>query len=363
MPNIVEFLNEYKADIADVVDLTYAKLNLSDSPLEKYFPTVDYPDIELALQDIEEKPTLAQLVGNASIPATAPITTISERVARKMAIGKKREYTDQDHDLMRKFELYMMSRGGTASAMLQGIKDKFFGNIANMVGDLRRKSYMVMMKLAQEASISYVDPLTEYSINLAYPNTIPSLLPSPLVGADAWSELLTARGLLDLRNHSDAYYDEFQRRPDSLWLRTKNLRELRDQRSTQAAYVAKFGINLDASSLAGVEVPEQALFDLIKDRTGVNEVIVLDNEYYEENKNNPSEPIAGRYLDNDRYIFLEEGNQRLAAIPSPENNWSSSVFVLSEMVERAPYKTHTIVYQRLIPLFRDSRKIASRQVN
>lgn len=363
MPTILEFLTEYKADVAEVVDKTYERLNLSDSPLEKYFPTIGYADIELALQDIEEKPTLAQVVGNGDIPDTVPVAKITERTARKLSIGKKRVYTDKDYDLMRKFELYMMSRGASSSAMLEGIKAKFFGNISGLVTDIRRKSYMIMMKLAQQAAISYTDPLTEYTVSLTYEDTFADLMLPALTAGNRWSQTATATGLLNLRIHSDAYYDHFYRRPDALWLRTKNMRELRDQQATQTAYVSRFGINVDASQISGVDVPEMALMDLIKDRTGVKEVIVFDNQYYEENKDDPSNPTSGNFLDEDRYMFLEEGNQRLAAIPSPENNWDSGVALVSEEVQKIPYKTQTIAYQRLIPLFRDSRKIASRDVN
>jgi len=362
MTSIVEFYNRNQTEVNELVDKTYFELNLSTDPLAQIFPVVSYNTMDILMLDIVRKPTIATLVASADIPATKPVTTMDERILRKLGFGKKHEFDDKDFDAMRQMEMYLSSQGRLGASVVQDLKRYFFGMAIDMVPSIRQKEYMIMMKLSMSGSINYVDPLSNVALELTYPDTIPALLPAPLAGANAWSQAATAVGLTNLEAHADAIYDQFGMYPDKIGFRMRNWRELRNQASTKAAYVA-MGINIDAASVPSVRVSEEALVALVKERTKVKNVVLMDAQYYEENKDNPLDPTPGHYLDDDYYVFFFEGNTVIASVGSPENNYVPGVLVAAEITSKYPLKEMLIGYERGIPVIKDSRKIAARKVN
>lgn len=361
--SILDFYTRNQRKIDEIVDKTHFELMLSEDPLNKYFPEVSYPSTTIMLLDVLRKPTVGTLTGTADIPATKPITEITERQFRRLGIGKKYEFGSEDLEAMRQLEDYLMVQGGVGSAIVNQMNAYFFGVAADLIPALRRKHYVLMMKMMLTASIAYTDPLSKIVLNVAYPDTVPTLLPSPLAGANLWSAATTATGLFNLETHAEAYYDEFGTFSDALLMRRKDFIDLRQQDSTKAALAARVGQNLDASQISSIYIEDEALADLIKQRTKVKEVILMDAQYYEENPDDPLLPTAGYYLADGTYMFLEEGNQMMASVPSVENDWQPGVKVLAERKSEMPRMESITAWGRNVPIVKDSRKIAARKIN
>jgi hypothetical protein len=359
--NIVQFYNRAPRIVNEIIDKTYFQLNLGEDPLARFFPLVDYATMKLLLLDIIRKPTVASIVTGADIPATKPITTIDERIFSRMGVGKKYEFDDKDMDAMREMDLYLSSQAGLGTAIVEQLKGYFWGLLADLPVAIRRKQYVIMMQLVTYGSSSYVDPLTNVPVTINYGDTDSTILLSALAGGNTWNNT-TATGLFCLQNHANAYYRLFGKFPDAMMLRRDNYLQLQAQDYTKTAYVARNSINVDTTSINGVFVEEDALADLIKQRTKVKDVIIFDTQYYEENKNDPMNPTMGHYLPDNYYVFLDEGNYTIAGVASPEKNYQPGVFTMAKVVEDAPIKQVLLGYQRCIPVIKDSRKLASCKV-
>ena len=361
--SFVEFYNRSKRQIDAIVDKTNFELNLSTDPLNKYFPVISYASTKLLMLDILRKPTVGTVVGSGDIPASRPITEISEREFKRLGIGKRYEFGSEDLEAMKEFELYMSQQGGVASGVIEQFKGYFWGIAADLIPALRRKQYIIMMKLALNGVVSYTDPLSKFVVTVNYDDTIPALLPAALAGGNLWSAASTANGLLNLETIAEDWYDEFGMFPDALMLRRSELLDLRRQDSTKAAMASAMAQNLDASQISDIYVKEDTVVSLIKERTKVKEVIVLDARYYEENPDDPQMPTTGYYLPDNTVMFLEEGNNFVASIPSVENDWQPGVKVIAEREKEVPRQESITAWERVIPAIKDSRKISSQVVN
>jgi hypothetical protein len=361
--SFVDFYNRSKRVIDEIVDKTYAELNLSTDPLNTAFPIIDYASTSLLLLDIVRKPTVGTIVASGDIPATKPITEITEREMKRLGIGKRYEFGSEDLEAMKEFELYLASQGNVAPAAIEQFKAYFWGIAADLIPAMRRKQYILMLKLATQGSVTYTDPLSEVVVRITYPDTIPTLLPATLTAGNLWSAATTANGLLNLESLAEAWYDEFYSFPTTLMIRRRDLLALRRQDSTKAAMASAMSQNLDASQVGDIYVKEDVVVNLIKERTKVRDVVVMDAQYYEENPDDPRLPTAGHYLDDGVITFLEEGNNFVASIPSVENDWQPGVKVLAEREKEVPRRESITGYQRVIPAIKDSRKISAQKVN
>ena len=224
------------------------------------------------------------------------------------------------------------------------------------------KHTYLTLKVACTGQCIYTDPLSQAQIQLTYPNTIAALLPAPLTGNARWAQAATANGLGNLQTHAEAYYGEFGSFPYAILLHWKNLREIGDQAATRTAFVAGSGMALDASNLSGLYLTDDAIVNLIKQRTRCQQVILVDGRFEEEQPGTGA-PIETPYLADDYYAFVEQSNMERALVPTVEKDFKPGIFINAKVLEEIPRRERIAAVANGIPLVVDDRKIAARKVN
>ncbi|MBL1176894.1 hypothetical protein [Pantanalinema sp. GBBB05] len=361
--SIVAFYQSRKTGVDKIIDQTFFQLLTGTEAIDSIIPSRNYLSRKLLLVKFKRhKPTIASVVGeNQEIPATRPRATLSEDLFGNLKVGKKLVFEHEHFEMMHEMQMYLNSSGAMASQMVTEIERYFFGLAADLVPALDGTALMLALKVATTGTCTYTDPLTGAKVELTYPGTESTLLPSALTSGNRWTQPSTADGLTNLETHAKAYYDIHGVFPPKLILHFSDFRDLASQNSTKIAKLRRSGADSTAPDVTGVYIEDAELIDMIRARVRCDEVIFFDAMYSEEQKNS-SDPLDKYFLPEHYYFFGEDDLIERAYVPTVEKDFQPGVYLDSERVSKSPRKEQTVACANVLPFIGDPRKIAARKV-
>lgn len=368
MASILDFYSENSGNISKIVDQSYNYL-LADqsSDLSLIAPVVDYVDPTLLIMKFSRsKPTIASLVGNEQeLPIGRARVALSEDLMQEARIGKQYVFKNEDFKAMRKLDIALRDRLGSAGLVTE-FKNLFFGYAGDLPTSIVEKLTLFMIAVLCTGSVDYNDPLTKAQFNLSYPDVVttgvnPLMFTGAPLAADAWTNSATANGLLQLELHARSWNLLFGSWPQRLVMRTNLLLTLKNQVSTRQALAASRGFGATAGDLAGLFVPDDEVINQIKLRTKVTDVVLMDAMYSVESSLGVVSDLF--FMPDNTYFFNEPGIAQRAFIPTPEKDFASGIYVNFKQLDDAPRKERIVGVGAGIPAIFDGRKLAARRVS
>ncbi len=361
--------------ISQVIDRTFWESISSDSFVNQLMPIVNYPDPTLLIAGIKGgKPTIASIVApEQEVPNQRNEVELTLREFRKVKLGKQRIATETDFEVEEKMMTLLAD-----NPSLQQYRDYFYDQARSYIQAINEKAALLAAQTLVTGSGSFTDPLTGLRWSVNYPDTIAELLPADLAGGELWSAAATANGLQNLRTHAEAYYLQFGVYPEVLCLKRKNLWELRNQESTIRAWYQRTGNPTDAGTdFTNVFLEDDILFDLIRARTQVQRIELVDYRVREEQSDGSI--VETHLFPEDYYFFAEMGNVQRAVVPCWEKvrhgraganeisvqiaPRSTPYYVATRVLSDLPRQERTGAAGSVIPAVIDDRKIAARKVS
>lgn len=361
--SIAEYLGRQKRTIDKIVDQTYFRLMEDVGVMEEQLPRTNYDDRTLlALKMDHGRPTVASLVAEEQeIPVSRQRLSLSEDLMGNLKIGKQHVWKARDFEAMRKLQL-MVASGETTAAVSQGLQKYFFGQVADLVPAVFEKALVLTMKVATTGSCIFTDPLSGAKVELTYP-TVAAHLPAALAAAARWSQPTTCTPLQNLADHAQTIKDTLGYWMTRLTLRDLNFRQIANSNEAKIAYLRKIGSSLDTSiadNLAGIYLEDQQVIDLIKSRTRVEEVVIFDAQYSEEQADGTI--LDKPFLDDNYYFFGKPGFIEQAFVPTVEKDFQPGIYSNSRVLNDAPRVERSVAVGNMVPACFDPRCIAARKV-
>lgn len=367
--NLIEYLTgPYMAKLLQkTVDETDRRLQEATTELERQCPSTQYAAVELAMARFKTgRPTIASVVAPAqNIPNSSPQRLeLTIETTGFMKIAKQRVW---DEDDARYFN-NLYNQLGARPELKMALEQTYMTSVDQLTKAVYERGLMIAMQIQQSGSAVFVDPLTDFEVEISYANRIlPQLFPAALSGAALWSAAATATGLNNLRIHAEEWSNYFQEPPAEITMKRAQLRQLAEQASTKEIFLARRGAeNPNAAMIAASWITDEEVIELVKTYTRCDRVTVLGSNptsghtYMEESQAGP--PVERSYLADGTYYFSAESNLERAWVPTYENDFRPGIYTLTETKEKAPRIDRTVAVGCMIPVVIDPRKLAARKV-
>lgn len=369
MVSVVDLYKKYRDDIYAVVDLSLQNYTEGQTAYDKIIPLRNFQTLQDALLMFKTSlPVMASIVApEQELPQSRRQEELSLRTIERLKIGRQIIYGARElEDLAerRRYDILIPGRNSLPRTVLD--------NAAEITESIVLKHTFLTTKAISQATVTYVDELTTKVWALAYPDTLPELLPAALTGTARWSQAATATGLADLRAHAEAFYNVpyFRKFPDNLLIHRKQIRELAAQISTKRIFIQRGGGSLTGvvdADLATLFLEDQQVIDLIKAVSQITgDVIIFDAVAGAPQLDGTV--IQQQLLPDDTYTFVENGNVIRAVVPTiekatPQGVPVPGIYVAAKVIDDAPRVERIAGVANGFPLIIDSRKLAARKVN
>lgn len=372
MRGFVDFYSRNTRQVAAAIDQTEFELRENMGPLDALFPVTSYPSTDLLLLKMKGDITVASIVApDQELPNDPGQFQLTEELISRTLIGKQHVFTDKEYEALNKMQTYLATGGSQATAIIQATERYLFGIAAEMPMSINAKHLILLMQVLTTGACDYTDPLTGLRVQMTYNDRVSGLFPAALAGNDRWSQPTTAEGLHDLELLSEVWRGIHGSKPRFMLAHYRDLRKLAAQDYTKEALAATVGTDstladalylgtmYDATSL---QLQPGALLDLIRERTGVERVLVVDRQYTERALNGVV--TKREYLPNHTIVFGdEEGSYERARVPFKENNWSPGVFVRTKELDDAPLRERIAGLTAGMPFVRDGRYLCAQVID
>jgi hypothetical protein len=372
MPSFQEFFTARKEQVDEMVDKTFSRLLENTGPLDSLIPAQNYLDSSLLVAEIERGgKTLASVIApGQEIPTSRQTLNLTDRVMRPYFAGKKIEWTDADVERLNKLEL-LRSSSPAGSMVVKAIEEDFFKRMVDIVPSVYDRSMVFALQVGCGLDLDYTDPLTKARVQLSYSGKIAGHVPAALTGNARWNQPNTATPLANLQSIAETVYGTSSTTglgvwQDTLLMHWYNLRQIASTREAKRAALSKAGaVTTDTDVIDAQYISDQQIIDLIKERTRVTNVMLMDAQYSEELENGTIS--NGEYLPSDYFMFLHSPKMNLkrAFIPvvGADGTMKAGVAQVTKKKEDLPYREWTTAMGACIPAVMDPRYLVARKVN
>lgn len=359
MPDIIDFFNRSKRSVDKIVNTTFYKLMESDDLLNQIMPIQNYPIRELLMMKFSHsKPTIASIIAeDQEVPITKSRMILTEELLSDCKLGKAYGFTDRHYELMQRYDSYVALNN---IELAKEIKKFFFGVIEDIAPAIVGRMTAMTFDVITTGQCIFTDPITLAKVNLVYPGVIPALFPTTLTGGATWDQAATANGLVNLRDHSRIFYDNFGYYCPNLLIRNSQVRQLTEQVSSKAIYLADKGNGQTATDTTSAYISDEEMIRLIQKMTNCKNVIQFDAMYSEEAANGVA--ADKYYLKDGYYAFLDNNVIERAMVPTVENDFRPGIYSLAERLSNIPRRDQIAGVGNGLPACFDDRKLAARKV-
>lgn len=362
MNSVVEYLTREKRKVDKIVDKTFFRLLEGTAAIDALMPRRNYVDRSLLiLKMVNHKPTIASLVAEEQeIPASRPQAQLTEDLLSNCKIGKQIIWKARDFEMMQKMKMMVGQMGDLGEQVIAGLEKHYFGAVADLVPSINEKALVLTMRVATGQTATFTDPLSGSKFTLAYPDTIAAHLPAALTGNARWSQPLTATPLQNLEDHATAIYNNLGMWMPTIVMHFSTLRQIANTAEAKIAALRMMGADASDPATTGFYLSDQAVMDLIMQRTRCTKVELFDAQYSEEAANGT---ITDKYfLDDNYYLFSKPGYIEQAFVPTVEKNFASGIYQNSRVLNDAPRVERSVAVGNMIPACFDPRCLAARRV-
>lgn len=356
-----------------IIDQTHKDVTMEDELLKKYFPIKSRRDFKYLGLILEKYNILASIVG---IGGRNPVTRIGswkELNQEFIKVGLDFVFDEQDQrrmdEVMRSASLQGIEIYDTynpdGSIKSEGESPTLAEFIFGREKDLVKAIYLLQDKLIYEVlqfgEVNYIDNRTnvKYVMDYKDPAETFNSFPDALTGNARWDQYTTADPITDLENDCWAYQDANGTQPAEIAMSRDLWRNmLRCDSVIEKASI--FGSNINANKMNG-EILKKVLVE-----RGLPPVILQDRRYdYVDGSGNRQK---GRFLNQNRYVFLCENMGERAIGPTMESKGSlydkpkTGIWVKTK---QDPYiETNDIMSAaaNILPLTYNPKYLFSRQV-
>lgn len=373
MDSFVEFYNRNTREVAEAVDQTEYELRENIGPLDALMPVQTYASRELLILKMKGDISVASIISpDQQLPNDQGEFSLNEDVLGNLLIGKQHVFTDKEYEMLEQMRTYLISGGPRGQAVVDAVEKYLYGMAADMPVAIDTKHLILMFQVLTTGACDYTDPLTELKVTLTYNDIVSALFPSTLTGNNRWSQPTTANGLANLEDLSEEWRSIHGVKPAWMLAHYTDLRNLANQTTTKNALGAKVGTdNTLASSLyIGTDYNRQTLelepgpmLELIRERTGVERVLIVDKKYTETLKDGTKRKSS--FLPTNYVVFgdSEGGSYERARVPFKENGWQSGIYVRTKELDDAPLRERIAGMTAGVPFVKDGRYLCAQQID
>ena len=351
----------------EVVEETLLDLKRREKILDEYIPFQTYSSRNFIAYLFDEQSPIASIIPyGAEIPATQ-VGTLRKIDAQMLKTALSYVYDEEKQWEMKE----AMEQAALARLTVMDIRDPMTGEllIKGTNNDLAKYLFGSVEKVAaaqvevlnvltwqglQFGKVEYVDPRSNYKTNLDYTNphdTSYNHFPAALAGNDRWDQAATANGLKNLQDDVDAYVQTNGFRPDAIVMSRRLRQDLLNQTSTKQSAVALI------SAQVGTVGPD--MLGNILNQMDLPPIVTFDEQYQSEMN---SEVYRGRFLNDNRYVFLSRNMGKRAMGPTIEADGAEGVYVVTREVQKFPSIDATQGVATVLPAFTNPKLLFSRQV-
>jgi hypothetical protein len=369
----VDFYSRNTRQVQAAIDQTEYELRENMGPLDALFPVTTYPATELLLLKMQGDITVASIVApDQELPNDPGSFKLTEEVLGRTLIGKQHVFTDKEYEMLNKMQTYLAAGGPQANAVITATEQYLYGTAAEMPMAINAKHLILLMEVMSTGACDYTDPLTGLRVQMTYNDRVNALFPAALTDTDRWGQSGTADGLANLELISEAWRSIHGSKPSFMLAHYDDLRALANQESTKEAAAAN-ATNIDAAlanslylqSLydpTSLQLTPGPLLDLIRQRAGVERVLVVDRKYTE--RNSAGVESKKFFLPEHTIIFGDpDGMYERARVPFKENNWQPGVFVRTKELSDAPLRERIAGMTAGVPFVRDGRYLCAQVID
>lgn len=211
--------------------------------------------------------------------------------------------------------------------------------------------------------VDFTDPRSNTVLRLRY-QTYPELFPVPLTGnapgSAVWNDPVNANGILNLQEHSNAFYNLNGFYPTETAMTKQLYQSLIRQQSTRDQALS-LGLITNVPGNTVQAVMSKKILDEICKELDIPPIRIYDAQY--EIEVAPGQTIRGRYLPSDTYVFLTKGMAKRLFGPTIEAKGKPGIFVMNEeTLKTSPPESRSYAVGRMIPFVAQPKKLAARKV-
>lgn len=378
MAYIASWLNDQlQAKEADlVIEDTLAQLKQRSGLLDKFIPLKTYSSRNFLMYVVQKVRTVASVIAYGAEPPATRIGRFSKIDAKMFKSGISVYYDEDQQWEMKEAMEHAMAKGIEVQDQLLPDGDILKGSnndLAEMIlgsggtiADVTRMIVDLMDALTWQAlqfgEINYTDARTNASplvLNYKDPNATYNHFPSALTGSDAWTNYSTANGIRNLEEDIETYIDTNGYAPKMIGLSRKLRRHLLNQESTKQSVASISNASAMTTVNAVGTVSPEMLNNLLMLRD-LPPIVIFDEQYEREDEN--KNVIQTRFLNTNRYVFLQDKMGERAMGPTLEGDGKEGAYVVTREVKQFPPVDATQGVATLLPVFGNPKQLFSRQV-
>lgn len=378
MAYIASWLNEQlqvkEADL--VIEDTLANLKQRSGLLDKYVPLKNYSSRNFLMYVVQKVRTVASVIAYGAEPPTTRVGRFSKIDAKMFKSGISVYYDEEQQWEMKEalekanwkgvqVQDQMMPDGRVLKGSNNDLAEMILG-CGGTIADVTRMIVDLLDSLTWQAlqfgEINYTDTRTNAApLILNYKDSSASYnhFPSALSGSDLWNNYSTANGIANLEQDIETFIDTNGFAPKRIVMSRKLRRHLLNQESTKQALASISNSSAQVIvNAVGTVSPE--MLDNILQMRDLPPISIFDEQYEMENDN--KEIIKTRFLNTDRYIFLNDQMGERAMGPTLEGDGQEGAYVVTREVKKFPPVDATQGVATLLPVFGNPKLMFSRKV-
>lgn len=247
--------------------------------------------------------------------------------------------------------------------MPTGFVDMLIKDVDSLQPRAVKLSNVLWWQLITQGFVDFTDPRTNTVLRIRY-NVLPELFPNPLVGTTPglapWTDYINGNGILNLQEHSNAFYEINGFYPKETAMRKRLYQHLIRQQSTRDSALS-LGLITNVPGAATQPVMSKKIVDKICEELDIPPIRITDAQY--EIEVSPGQNIAGSYLPWHTYTFLTKGMTKRIWGPTIEGKGKPGLYVnVEETLKSSPPESRAYVVGRYIPFCPQPKRLAARKV-
>jgi hypothetical protein len=350
-----------------VVDETLWNLKKRSKILDKYIPFETYESRDFLGYIVDRIETVASVIAYGSEPPATQHGRFRELTGQLMKTGLSFIYDENKQWQMKE----AMEKAQRNNIRVQTVRDPYTGQLIKGANeDLAMYLFGTIEQIAraqvelldvmtwevlQTGKVSRTDPRTGLTTSLDYRDGVDNSydhFPSPLVGDDRWDQYATADGLGVLFRACNDYVTVNGFYPEAVVMGRTLINDLLQQTSTKEAVVMKTTTQVGSVSV-------DMLAEILKARN-LPPIVPFDEMYKNELADKTT--VNTRFLNDNRFVFLNNDMGKRAMGPTLENDGETGVYVVTREIEPVPPVDATQGVATVLPVIVEPKLLYSQQV-
>lgn len=249
MTSPVQLAEHYKEHVDSIIDTTFYTLinrEEDDDWVDQIYPMVEIPEWEYTQAMMDNVMPIAHVIGvDGELPSVRNQIDFTSFTEQYSKLGYQHIWDEAKLRTLGK-ALQNAERRNSQSAMAQALDMFFILPQQKLINGLVNTGRYLSLQQIFTLQVEYQDPRTRVRVSLDHRELAPQTLwPSPLTGAEDWSNYPTANGLRDLESHFDAWFAINGDYPQEVRMSRSLMRHLLNQEST----IERIGQALNVSNV------------------------------------------------------------------------------------------------------------------